>query len=212
MTVGTLTDGFAADINTEAAERPIYLDHNATTPVDARVASEVLTYMAAEFGNAGSRTHGYGQTAKERVNRARREVAAVVGANPDEVVFTSGATESDNLSILGLAAHGDATGKRHIVSTAIEHKAVLEPLDELVNRGFDVTLVPPTSGGWVEADAIRSAVRDDTLFVQWANGTAGTPYTPTEDPSTLSGPATFCPDGATLQQIRPRRISSGAQP
>ena len=96
---------------------PVYLDCNATTPMDPRVGEEVMKYMAHEFGNAGSRTHAYGQIAKERVNRARQEIAAVVGAQPDEVIFTSGATESNNLAILGLAPHGEATGKRHIIST-----------------------------------------------------------------------------------------------
>jgi cysteine desulfurase len=148
-----------------AAGRPTYLDFNATTPVDPRVADEVLTYMAYEFGNAGSRTHSYGQVAKERVSRARAEVAAAVSAQPDEVVFTSGATESDNLAILGLGAHGDATGKRHIISTQIEHKAVLEPLDALRARGFEVDLLPPTQGGWVSPDAIASVLRPDTLLV-----------------------------------------------
>ena len=121
--------------------------------------------MTYEFGNSGSRTHGYGQIAKERVARAREQVAAVVSASPDEVTFTSGATESNNLAILGLAAAGEKSGHRHIVSTQIEHKAVLEPLAVLASRGFEVTLVPPTSGGWVDPDAIASALRPDTLLV-----------------------------------------------
>jgi cysteine desulfurase len=129
------------------------------------VADEVLTYMAYEFGNSGSRTHSFGQVAKERVNRARAEVAAVVNARPDEVIFTSGATESDNLALLGLGAHGDANGKRHIISTQIEHKAVVEPLDALRGRGFEVELLPPTPGGWVCAEAIASVLRPDTLLV-----------------------------------------------
>ncbi|WP_082101556.1 aminotransferase class V-fold PLP-dependent enzyme [Demequina rhizosphaerae] len=145
--------------------RPIYLDYAATTPVDPRVAEEVMHFMLEEFGNAGSRTHSYGQAAKERVNRARAEVAAVVDAKPDEVIFTSGATESNNLAILGLAPHGEKSGKKHIVSTQIEHKAVLEPLAELERRGFEVDLVPPTRGGWVDADEVVARVRDDTLLV-----------------------------------------------
>ena len=112
--------------------------------------------MTQEFGNAGSRTHSYGQVAKERVNRAREEVAAVVAAKPDEVIFTSGATESDNLAILGLACHGEATGKKHIISTQIEHKAVLEPLELLAERGFEVELLTPNAGGWVPSDVGRS--------------------------------------------------------
>lgn len=145
--------------------RPAYLDFNATSPVDPRVADEVMRFMTQEFGNAGSRTHTYGQVAKERVNRAREEIAAVVAAKPDEVIFTSGATESDNLAILGLAAHGEATGRRHIISTQIEHKAVLEPLEYLAERGFEVELLKPNEGGWVPAEDVAAALRPDTLLV-----------------------------------------------
>jgi cysteine desulfurase len=143
----------------------VYLDCNATAPVEPKVLEEVLRYMAVEYGNAGSRTHDYGSRAKQAVERARDQVAAVVKAKRDEVIFTSGATESNNLVILGLARHGEETGRHHIVSTEIEHKAVLEPLEVLVERGFDVTLVAPNRQGWVEASAVRNAVRDDTLLV-----------------------------------------------
>lgn len=162
MTVAPASD---ADAVGTASPRPTYLDYAATTPVDPRVADEVLKYMAYEFGNAGSRTHSFGQVARERVKRAREEVAEVVAAKPDEVVFTSGATESDNLSILGLAAHGERTGKKHIISTQIEHKAVLEPLAELQKRGFEVELLPPEPGGWVSPDAVAAALRPETLLV-----------------------------------------------
>lgn len=145
--------------------RPVYLDCNATTPVDPRIQEEVLKYMAEEFGNAGSRTHSYGQVAKERVNLGREQIAAVVAAKPDEVIFTSGATESNNLAILGLAAHGEQTERRHIISTQIEHKSVLEPLQALATRGFDVTLMPPTSGGWIKPEDVVKALRPDTLLV-----------------------------------------------
>lgn len=144
---------------------PVYLDCAATTPLDPRVKQEVVRYLEVEFGNAGSRTHDYGQRARRAVERARDQVAAVAGASRAEVVFTSGATESNNLAILGLAEHGRATGRTHIVSTEIEHHAVLEPLHYLSRRGFTLTLVPPTSGGWVDAHAVRAAVRDDTLLV-----------------------------------------------
>ena len=143
----------------------MYLDYAATSPVDPRVAEEVMRFMTMEFGNAGSRTHTYGQIAKQRVNRAREEVASVVQAQPDEVIFTSGATESNNIAILGLAAHGENTGKRHIISTQIEHKAVLEPLYELSKRGFDVELLAPNPGGWVAAGQVAQALREDTLLV-----------------------------------------------
>jgi cysteine desulfurase len=145
--------------------RPIYLDCNATTPLEPEVRAEVLRYLDHEFGNAGSRTHGYGQAAKERVNQARSEVAGIVDAQPEEVIFTSGATESNNLALLGLVEHGSTTGRRHIVSTLIEHKAILEPLDELRTRGFEIDLVAPTAGGWVDPAAIHHAMRPDTLLI-----------------------------------------------
>jgi cysteine desulfurase len=163
MTVVPTSDSAAAI--PMVGRRPAYLDCNATAPVDPRVAEEVMRFMTLEFGNAGSRTHTYGQVAKERVNRARQEIAALLGVGPDEVIFTSGATESDNLAILGLARYGESIGKRHIVSTQIEHKAVLEPLEVLADRGFDVTLLPPTRGGWVSAESVAAAIRSDTLLV-----------------------------------------------
>jgi cysteine desulfurase len=167
MTVVTSADNAAGDASAyaETPRRPVYLDFNATAPIDPRVADEVLTFMSHEFGNAGSRTHNYGQIAKERVNRAREEVASVVAAKPDEIIFTSGATESNNLALLGLAAHGEATGKRHIISTQIEHKAVLEPLEVLQHQGFDVELLAPNEGGWVSSGAVAAALRPDTLLV-----------------------------------------------
>src|SRR5262245_50694791 len=122
---------------------PVYLDCNATAPLDPRVQEEVLRYMSVEFGNAGSRTHDYGARAKKAVQRARRQVADVVRADAEEVIFTSGATESNNLAILGLAHYGKQTGRKHIVSSAIEHKAVLEPLSMLSSQGFEVSLVAP---------------------------------------------------------------------
>ena len=148
-----------------ADRRPAYLDCNATTPVDDRVVEEILKWTAEEFGNAGSRTHSYGQVAKTRVNVAREEIASVVGAQPDEVIFTSGATESNNLAILGLAEHGHRSGRRHVVCSAVEHKAVLEPVESLRTNGFEVTVVPPTVGGWVDAEDVRQAIRPDTLLV-----------------------------------------------
>jgi cysteine desulfurase len=143
----------------------IYLDCNATTPIEPRVRDLVLHYMEVEYGNAGSRTHSFGAEANKAVQKARTQIASVVNADPSEVFFTSGATESNNLSILGLAEFGERTRRRHIVSTLIEHKAVLEPLEVLEARGFEVTLVAPTGGGWVDADEVLGAVRDDTLLV-----------------------------------------------
>lgn len=194
MTVAASTD--SSITGTDGADqrgRPVYLDCNATTPVDPRVQDEVMTYLAKEFGNAGSRTHGYGQAAKERVNRARQQVAEVVDAQPAEVVFTSGATESNNLAILGLAEYGAQTGRRHVISTQIEHKAVLEPLEEMCRRGFDVTLLPPTPGGWVNPDSVRKALRPDTLLVSVmaANNETGVIQPIAEITDTLSGSETY---------------------
>jgi cysteine desulfurase len=142
-----------------------YLDCAATTPIDPRVLDEVVRFMRNEYGNAGSRTHSFGERARRAVERARDQVAAVVAASRAEVVFTSGATEANNLAILGLADHGAKIGHKHIVSTAIEHNAVLEPLSEMERRAFEVTLIRPTPGGWVDPAAVRAAVRDDTLLV-----------------------------------------------
>ncbi|HUG54157.1 MAG TPA: aminotransferase class V-fold PLP-dependent enzyme [Vicinamibacteria bacterium] len=147
------------------AEHAVYLDCAATTPLDPRVRGVVARYLEEEFGNAGSRTHEFGRRARRAVEHARDQVAAVVGASRGDVVFTSGATESDNLALLGLAGYGRATGRRHVVGTAIEHHAVLGPLDALRARGFEVTLVAPRAGGWVEPQAIRAAVRPETLLV-----------------------------------------------
>lgn len=159
MTSGNVAHGDSV------SHHAIYLDANATTPVEQAVLHEMMHFFAVEYGNAGSRTHEYGQTAKNRVQRAREQVAAVVAAQPDEVIFTSGATESDNIALLGLAPHGEKTGRRRIITTQIEHKAVLEPVDELRKRGFDVVHVPPTSGGWVDPEAVAAALTPDTLAV-----------------------------------------------
>lgn len=161
----TITDPAPSLSPVDTQAGPVYLDCNATAPIDPRVADEVVHYLSVEYGNAGSRTHTFGQAAKDRVQRARRQVAAVVSAQPDEVVFTSGATESNNLAILGLTEEGARTGRRHIVSTAIEHKAVLEPLEVLASRGFDVTLLAPNEAGWVDASRVADAIRPDTLLV-----------------------------------------------
>lgn len=197
-----------------AEQAPAYLDYNATAPVDPRVAEEVLRFMTQEFGNAGSRTHSFGQVAKERVNRARYEVASVVAAQPEEVLFTSGATESNNLAILGLAAHGEATGRKHILSTQIEHKAVLEPLDAMAAKGFEVELLPPNQGGWVAPEAVAAALRPDTLLVSMmaVNNETGVIQPIEEVAAALEGhDAFFHVDGAQgfgklIEPLRRRRI------
>lgn len=143
----------------------VYLDCNATTPIEPRVRDKILHYLDSEFGNAASRTHIWGTKAKQAVQKAREQVAQVVDAKADEVVFTSGATESNNLAILGLANHMENVGKKHILSTKIEHKAVLEPLAMLQRKGFEVTLLSPNRGGRIEINAFREALRADTALV-----------------------------------------------
>ncbi|MFJ9775568.1 cysteine desulfurase DndA [Kitasatospora sp. NPDC101157] len=141
-----------------------YLDAAATTPVDQRVADVVLHWMTAEFGNAGSR-HEYGTRAKRAVERAREYLAGTVEAEPDELIFTSGATESNNIALLGLAPYGERTGRRHVITSAIEHKAVLEPLQHLAGRGFEVDFIEPGPSGRVEVGAVMERLRPDTLLV-----------------------------------------------
>ena len=199
----------------------IYLDHAATTTVDTRVAALVIATMLDDFGNAGSRTHGYGLDALRLVNAAREQVARAIGVEPDEVVFTSGATESDNIALLGLAAHGEATGRRHVVSTSIEHKAVLEPLAALEARGFEVTRVAPGRSGHVSAEGVLAAVRADTLLVSVMHGNNETgalqPIAAIADGLSPDGPylhvdaaQTFGRETATLRNRRLDLVSVSA--
>lgn len=144
---------------------PVYLDCNATTPLDPAVREVLFHHLTEEFGNEGSRTHEYGSRAKQAVQKARDQVGAVVGAKRDEVIFTSGATESNNLAILGLAAYGKEHGKRHLIGTRIEHKAVLEPLEVMEKQGFEVTWLGCDQHGRVNVEELKSALRPDTLLV-----------------------------------------------
>ena len=146
-------------------ERSVYLDCNATTPIEPIVRDAVLHYMDTDYGNAGSRTHEYGAEALKAVNVARDQIANVVRAHRDEVILTSGATESNNLALIGLAKYGESTGRKHIVSTGIEHKAVLEPLEHLASLGFEITLINPSRSGWIDPDQVKQELRDNTLLV-----------------------------------------------
>jgi cysteine desulfurase len=170
---------------------PVYLDCAATTPLDPRVCTEMMQYLVEEFGNAGSRTHDRGRRARSAVEQARERVAAVVASGRGDVIFTSGATESNNLAILGLAA--TAGDRRHIVSTAIEHHAVLEPLAELRRRGFEVTLVAPGPGGAIDADALLAAIRPDTrlLTLMHVNNETGVIQPVAEVADRLDGTDTY---------------------
>lgn len=144
---------------------PIYLDCNATTPLDPEVQEVLMYYLTEEYGNEGSRTHAYGARAKKAVQKARDQIAAVVSAKREEVIFTSGATESNNLAILGLKEAGQKENRRHIITSAIEHKAVLEPCAALEREGFEVTRLPVRPGGFIDPEAVQLALRPDTLLV-----------------------------------------------
>jgi len=144
---------------------PIYLDCAATTPIEPAVAEVVLHYLRDDFGNAGSRTHEFGNRAKVAVQKAREQVGLLVGASREDVIFTSGATESNNLAILGLAEFARAQGKMHVIASSIEHKAVLEPFQRLGELGFRVTYLDPGPEGFVIPDSLARALTSDTALV-----------------------------------------------
>ena len=147
-----------------SAKDCIYLDHHATTPVDPRVAAAMTPYFTQEFGNAASRTHAFGWRAEAAVELAREQVAAAVGATPEQVVFTSGATESNNLALQGGAAARERRG-RHLITAATEHPSVLDPLHALADRGYALDVLPVDSEGRVEPEAVAGAIRDTTALV-----------------------------------------------
>jgi len=144
---------------------PIYLDYAATCPVDRRVLDAMLPYFCEHFGNAASRTHVFGWRAEEAVEGARREVAAVLGADPKEITFTSGATESNNLAIKGVLEYLREAGKKHVVTAVTEHKAVLDTCKHLERQGCEVTYLPVAADGRVSADQVAAAIRPDTALV-----------------------------------------------
>lgn len=143
----------------------IYLDYNASTPMDSRVLESIIDVYQNKYGNADSRTHEFGDNARQSVENSRQSVADLLNIKKDEIFFTSGATESDNIAIMGLKEYAKETGKKHIITTAIEHKAVLEPAHELEKLGFEVTYIKPDSSGRINSDELLSSVRDDTLLV-----------------------------------------------
>lgn len=145
---------------------PIYLDYSATTPVDPRVAEKMVECLTAEgnFGNPASRSHAFGWKAEEAVENARRQVAELVNADPREIVWTSGATESDNLAIKGVA-HFYASKGKHIITSKIEHKAVLDTTRQLEREGFEVTYLDPGEDGIITPSMVEAALRDDTVLV-----------------------------------------------
>lgn len=160
---------------------PIYLDNAATTRTDPRVVEAMLPYFTEVFGNPGSRNHKFGWDAEEAVDDAREKIAQLIGAQPKELIFTSGSTEGNNLAIKGAAemyAKNPAgqTGRGHIITAAHEHKATLDPVKRLQKQGFDVTILSPPADGVITAKQVEEAMRDDTILVtiMWANNEIGT--------------------------------------
>ena len=143
---------------------PIYLDYSATTPADPRVIDKMVPYLGVKFGNPASHSHSYGWEAEEAVNDARAQVAALVGADPREIVWTSGATEADNLAIKG-AAHFYQEKGRHLITVKTEHKAVLDTMRHLEGEGFEVTYLDVQENGLIDMDKFRAAIRPGTILV-----------------------------------------------
>jgi len=145
--------------------RPVYLDNAATTAPEPEVIDVIRHFMEIEYGNSGSRTHSYGSVAAAGVETARRQIADVVSSGPEDVIFTSGATEANNLAILGLADDLLRSGKAHAICTSVEHKAVLEPFERLQEHGIEITMIDVDETGRVSADAVSNALRADTGLV-----------------------------------------------
>ena len=143
---------------------PIYLDYSATTPVDPRVAEKMIPYLVEKFGNPASRSHSFGWEAEAAVEAARDQVAALVNADPKEIIWTSGATESDNLAIKGAAYFYAGKGK-HLITVKTEHKAVLDTCRELERQGFEVTYLDVQENGLIDLEALKAAIRPDTILI-----------------------------------------------
>ena len=143
---------------------PIYLDYSATTPVDPRVAEKMIPYLTEHFGNPASRSHAYGWNAEKAVDAAREQVAALVNCDPKEIIWTSGATESNNLAIKG-AAHFYAANGKHIITIKTEHKAVLHTVRELEREGFSATYLSPMENGLIDIEAFKAAIQPDTILM-----------------------------------------------
>ncbi len=159
-----------------AIKTPIYMDYHATTPVDPRVLDAMLPYFNEKYGNAASRSHIYGWTAEEAVSTSREKIAALIGAsNPKEIVFTSGATEADNMAIKGVAEFYKDKGN-HIITTVIEHKAILDTCKRLEKDGYQVTYLPVDAQGMVSPESVEKAITDKTILVSvmLANNEVGT--------------------------------------
>jgi cysteine desulfurase len=153
---------------------PIYLDYNATTPCDPQVVEAMLPFFSIHFGNAASKSHAHGWYAEEAVAIAREEISDLIGASPTEIIFTSGATESINLAIRGLAEKQGSAGG-HIITIATEHKAVLDVCEHVESRGMDVTVLPVNQAGHIDLDQLRDAIRPTTMLIaaMYANNETG---------------------------------------
>ena len=147
-------------------ETPIYLDYASTTPIDDRVAKKMLEYMTTDgmYGNPASRSHSFGWDADEAVSQSRQHVADLINADPREIVWTSGATESDNLAIKG-AAHFYKKKGKHVITIKTEHKAVLDACRQLEREGFEVTYMEPMANGLIDIEKLESEIRDDTVLI-----------------------------------------------
>jgi cysteine desulfurase len=158
----------------KAPHFPVYLDYSATTPVDPRVADKMIPYLREQFGNPASRSHMYGWEAEKAVEEAREHVAALVNADPREIIWTSGATEGNNLAIKG-AAHFYQTKGKHIITVKTEHKAVLDTVRELERQGFEATYLEPGPNGLITIEQLEAAIRPDTILVSvmWVNNEIG---------------------------------------
>src|SRR5499425_2471685 len=143
---------------------PIYIDNHATTPLDPRVLEAMMPFLTNQFGNAASRNHSFGWEAEEAVEKARKEVAALIGADPREIVFTSGATESDNLAVKGVAWMYREKGD-HIITCVTEHKAILDTCKHLEKDGFHITFLPVDKNGFVDTDDLKKAITDKTILI-----------------------------------------------
>jgi cysteine desulfurase len=191
---------------------PIYLDYNATTPCDPQVVEAMLPFFSTHFGNAASKSHAHGWYAEEAVVMAREDIASLIGASPNEIIFTSGATESINLAMRGLAEvqpspHG------HIITVATEHKAVLDVCEHLRSKGMDVTVLPVNGAGHIDLDQLRDEIRPDTLMIaaMYANNETGL-FHPIREISQISreaGVLFFCDANQAVGKIPVNARSEG---